>query len=215
MVHHNFFFSVTSSSCMVSACTIIVCWMKNMMEHADLVRNHLYYYWTISFYFLRQRTLKCICFIAPPQCFSAVLYQALLSHPCYRLPNLLKLLIHLSFYLLWLSLFTLWYPPLFLSILFSLLDCKPFEMRDLILLSMIRGQLHWIRRGGREPVLTLLKLKVSFFIHEMLISSFWILHLRGCWWNSLATLWTATTVHLNVLNEKSVVAVDVCFPCST
>lgn len=127
VVHHNFFFSVTSSSCMVSACTIIVCGMKNMMEHAGIVRNHLYYYWTISFYFLRQRTLKCICFIAPPQCFSAVLYQALLSHPCHRLPNILKLLIHFSFYLLWLSLFTLWYPPLFLSILFSLLIVNPLR----------------------------------------------------------------------------------------
>lgn len=75
-------------------------------------------------------------------------------------------------------------PAVFCSVLSSLLSYKYSEIRDLIL-SVTLSQLKWIRRLGWEPALTLLNLRVSFFICKMLISSFLTLHLRGCLWDSL------------------------------
>ena len=75
-------------------------------------------------------------------------------------------------------------PAVFCSVLPSLLSYKFYEIRDLIS-SVTLSQLKWTRRLGWEPALTLLNLRVSFFICKTVIRSFLTLHLRGCLWDSL------------------------------
>lgn len=157
------------------------------MQHTDTVWNHLYCCWTNGFYVSRWRILKCpsikpLCSSLPgTPCPTQIHNHSLPSFPKpLFVPHFLSCSGHI--YLVVLS-------PLPTLLFFSVLSLSTWNQRSH---PVVCGQLHWSGRLGGKAALTLLNVRASFLICKVLISSFWTLYLRGCLWDSLVMLWTAT-----------------------